>query len=221
MKPSENWTPTPFMHSSWNPRAGGIAGAVRRAERLRSWARASGLHSRKDTVHVAQFHGPWSPHPPTALRGFARTRARHRAATREPLRARTMLERGFIDLEHECEARSPAASRRRWAARGSQGATTGIEFFRQADVKIFSPSGGDFILEELPQAAVPWIHPAQELALVKPEADRVIRLAGYGSQAGFWRARRQPAVEVGHQSSDRPARRGRTTRPGEPGAGGW
>ncbi len=46
----------------------------------------------------------------------------------------------------------------------------------QADVEVEPERGGQFLLEELPQAAVARVDPAQQLAFIKPQGEGVIAL---------------------------------------------
>src|SRR6266851_4054566 len=58
-----------------------------------------------------------------------------------------------------------------------EGRQPGIwDLLGQADVEVESERGGQFLLEELPQAAVARIDPAQQLAFIKSQANGVISL---------------------------------------------
>ena len=68
----------------------------------------------------------------------------------------------------------------------------------EADAEVESERGSDFLLEELPQAAVSRVDPAQELAFIKPQADGVVGLPRARLPGRFLlrQDNRQP-VEVG------------------------
>jgi putative phosphoribosyl transferase len=109
-----------------------------------------------------------------------------------PVQVRTGVERSQCQLDRE--SHDPLDQGERHKRRESRIRNR----LRQADVEVQSQRRGDLVLEELPEAAVPRIDPAQQLTLVKSEADGVVRLLGsrLPGRALARHDRRQP-VKVG------------------------
>ena len=112
-----------------------------------------------------------------------------------PIDVRATIERGERQPD-----RKPEQHRDR--ARPGQRRQPGIrDRLGQADVEVEAQGRGDFVLKELSQAAMTRIDPAQQLAFVVAEADRVIGLPRAGLPHRFLAGQHhRQTIEVGDQA---------------------
>src|SRR5262245_16608811 len=86
-----------------------------------------------------------------------------------------------------------------------------------AKVRVEPERSGNLVLEELPEAAVSPINPAEQFSFVEAKADGVIDLA---PRPGFGGPERVSADQDRQQPFGQPARRRRKARPDGRGAAG-